>query len=226
MLFCYISVLYIPSGWLAVIFGLAPLITSIMAGLMLGKEHVTLQKIGSLLICLFGLSFIYYQGLDMGASVYLGFMYALLGVLGYSISLVAVKSINAHISPVATMTGTLVICGTTFTLACLYLAEGFPESVPARSAWSIIYLGTIGSVLGFVLFYYLLQKIDATRVALINLITPVSALLLGNLLNDEPLTGKIMIGGLFVLLGLLLFQFSAAIRTWISTIPGRINTTE
>ena len=73
-------------------------------------------------------------------------------------------------------------------LAVYYLSDTpLPHAIPARAAVSIVYLGIIGSVLGFALYYYVLRHVEATRVALITLITPVIALLLGHGLNGEPL---------------------------------------
>lgn len=213
LLFSYISVQYIPSGWLSVIFGLSPILTSILAGYALNEDRVNFRKASALLICIVGLSQIYQQGIVMGEQTYLGILYALLGVIAYSLSLIAVKAINADIKPVSTMTGTLLICAMIFTTAWVLSGQVLPETLPFRAAGAIFYLGVIGSVLGFMLFYFLLQRITATRVALITLITPITALILGNQLNDEPLTVNVINGSLLVLFGLLLFEFSDAIST-------------
>jgi drug/metabolite transporter (DMT)-like permease len=52
-------------------------------------------------------------------------------------------------------------------------------SVPAA------YLGVFGSVIGFMLYYYTLKHLRVSTIALITLITPVTALLLGHYLNGE-----------------------------------------
>jgi len=49
---------------------------------------------------------------------------------------------------------------------------------PARPG-AIVYLAVFGSALGFVLYYYVLRNVQATRVTFITLITPVIALILG-----------------------------------------------
>jgi len=55
--------------------------------------------------------------------------------------------------------------------------------------------------------YYLLKKIEATRVALITLITLLLALMLYGLLNVETLTHGILMGTAVILLGLVCFQY-------------------
>jgi drug/metabolite transporter (DMT)-like permease len=56
-----------------------------------------------------------------------------------------------------------------------------PAMVPPRSGAAIVYLGVFGSVIGFALYYYVIKHLEASKVALITLVTPVIALLLGNL---------------------------------------------
>ena len=88
-------------------------------------------------------------------------------------------------------------------------AEPLPAVIPERSFWSVIYLGVMGSVVGFVSFYYVLSNLQASTVALITLLTPVTALWLGNMFNDEPVTGMIVSGSLLVLSGLAIHQWSS-----------------
>lgn len=96
------------------------------------------------------------------------------------------------------------------------LADGhWPALIPARAAAAIVYLGVIGSVIGFMLFYYVLRHLEATRTALITLITPVSSLIIGHLLNREPLSGQVIAGTGLVVSGLLLYEYGSAITNRI-----------
>ena len=62
------------------------------------------------------------------------------------------------------------------------------------------------------MFYFVLKHVEATRASLISLITPICALLLGHLTNNEPLNWEIIMGCLLILSGLILFEFEGAIR--------------
>jgi drug/metabolite transporter (DMT)-like permease len=84
---------------------------------------------------------------------------------------------------------------------------GWPAQVTPRAAWSILYLGVGGSVVGFLLYFYVLKRVEATKVALITLVTPVAALLIGRLFNDEPISMQVAWGTAAILAGLLVFQF-------------------
>ncbi|MEX2523854.1 MAG: DMT family transporter [Gammaproteobacteria bacterium] len=211
----YWSSQYIPSGWISVIFGLAPIYTSILGSLFLGEKSVGLHKTGSLLLCILGL-YVMFRGGTPDRNSFYGVIAVMLGCLGYALGIIAIKAVGARIRPLFTMTGTLVVSGILFTVTWYLNGAVLPAETPPRAAASIVYLGTIGSVLGFLLFYYVLQHVQATRAALITVIAPGCALALGNLLNAEPFTLKIITGAAMVLCGLLLFEFGAAIRKRIT----------
>ena len=211
MMFTYWGAQYIPSGWISVIFGLAPIITSIVAAHYLAERNVGITKIAALVVSLTGLWVMFQHSLDMGPDIVYGIAAVIGGVFFYSLAIVAVKQIDAVIPPAAVMTGTLIVATALFLTTWLISDYQAPISIPTRSAGAILYLSIVGSVLGFVLFYYVLQNVEATRASLITLITPGNALILGNLLNKEPVTTDVILGTVLVMGGLLLFQYGAQI---------------
>jgi probable blue pigment (indigoidine) exporter len=68
-------------------------------------------------------------------------------------------------------------------------------------AWTSAYLGTLGTVVTFVVYYRLLQQTRALTMAYIALITPVVAVTLGWLIAHERFDGYTIFGSLLVLLG-------------------------
>jgi len=61
-----------------------------------------------------------------------------------------------------------------------------------------------GSALGFTLYFYLLKKMEANRVSLITLLTPVLALILGSSLNGEVISMDVLLGSSLIVFGLVL----------------------
>ena len=74
-----------------------------------------------------------------------------------------------------------------------------------RSLWAIVYLAIFGSLIGFMAYFHVLQSIGATAVATVTLVTPVMALALGMLLNDEELSLTMVFGTRGILFGLALY---------------------
>ena len=70
-------------------------------------------------------------------------------------------------------------------------------------------------MLGFAMYYYVLRHVAATRVALITLVTPVAALLLGHVLNGEALQAEALTGSATILSGLLLFEYGQKAGRWV-----------
>ena len=67
----------------------------------------------------------------------------------------------------------------------------------------------LGSVVGFTLYYYIIKHLDAGRVALITLITPVAALLIGQTLNAEFIPAMGWAGIALIGTGLVLYEWRA-----------------
>ena len=211
MLTVYWAAQYIPSGWISVIFGLSPVFTGIMARYWLEGETLTPQKLTGMLLGITGLAVIFVNGIEMDGHVLLGITAMLLSVVIHSASGVWVKRINADVPAIVMTSGGLAIAAPLFLITWLFMGAEVPEEATSRTIGAIGYLALFGSVLGFALYFYVLRNVQATQVALITLITPVIALVLGNSLNSEPITMEVVIGAALILSGLALFQFGGQI---------------
>jgi len=71
---------------------------------------------------------------------------------------------------------------------------------------SLLYLALAGSVAAFWLNYWLLKRMDATKVMAMSLIEPFLAVVLGSIVLGETLTIHSLLGGAFILvsIGLIL----------------------
>jgi len=211
----YWSSQFIPSGWVSVLFGLTPIITGVMATLWLTETSLTITRIVGMLLGLAGLAVMLLGSQKLGPQAAYGIAGMVFSVIAYSASAVAIKRIGADVPALATTIGGLVV--TLPLLLGIYIVSGeaLPTMVPPRAIAAIVYLGVIGSVLGFALYYYVLKHVDTTRVALITVITPVIALLLGHLLNGEALQTEALVGTAAILSGLLLFEYGRQAGQWV-----------
>jgi drug/metabolite transporter (DMT)-like permease len=210
MALTYWGAQYIPSGLVSVLFGLSPLITGLMALIWLEEEALTPIKIAGMLLGLAGLAAIFGDSREMGGSHAVAGVAALLAaVTVYSASLVWVKRIGDDGPPLATTAGSLAVSLPLFGLVWWLMGGNVPATMPAKAGAAIVYLGVFGSVLGFALYYYVIKHLETGKVALITLVTPVMALLLGSLLNDEPVSPRVWLGTALIGLGLALHQGQA-----------------
>ena len=203
MVLTYWSARYVHSGLVSVLFGLSPLMAGILAALCLGERALTPLKVAGMLLGALGLATIFIHGDSLGHEHALAGLFSLLGaVFIYSGSLVWLKSIADDSPPLATTVGTLSVSLPLFGLVWLLTDGSLPAMVPPRSGAAIAYLGIFGSVIGFALYYYVIKHLEASKVALITLVTPVIALLLGNLLNGETISLRLWLGTALILFGL------------------------
>ena len=142
-----------------------------------------------------------------GAHAAAGIAVVLLAVIVQAVSLVWVKRIAAGIPALAVTSGALLLAALLFALSWAVLEGKLPQTITPRANWSIVYLGVFGSVLGFNFYYYVAKHIEAGQIALITLITPVSALLLGQMLNGEAIQASVWFGAACILFGLLTHQW-------------------
>jgi drug/metabolite transporter (DMT)-like permease len=207
MALTYWSSQFVSSGMIAVLFGLSPLITSLGAMVWLKEEALTTSKLLGMLMGVLGLMLVFRGGLGLAEGSALGLFALFMAVVAQSLGLVWIKRIDDDSPPLAMTLGILVVSLPLF-LASWWLIDGHvPAAVPERAMAATVYLGTFGSVLGFALYYYLIKHMEAGRVALITLITPVLALLLGHSLNNEAVLPQVWMGTASIVLGLCLHRW-------------------
>lgn len=210
MLFSYLSAQYITSGMISLVFGLSPIISGVLSHKLLGTAKLSFLKKVGVLLALVGLVIVFYDGMKLEGVSWYGIAFILNAVFLFSLSGVLVKSITIDIHPAATAVGTLCLSVPLFALAWLLMDASLPVAQwSEKSLYAILYLATFGSVVGFFAYYYVLQKLAATTVSLITMITPILALSLGYFYNNEPLNWNILIGAVHVIIGLGLYLFGS-----------------
>jgi drug/metabolite transporter (DMT)-like permease len=207
MLCVYWGARYISSGLIALLFGLTPIFTSIAAAFWLKERSFTASKILGTLLGLIGMAAIFGSGLTLGEHAVAGILVMLVAVMLQSFSLVWVKSIGAAIPAMAVTSGALMLVAPMLLLIWEIFDGVLPQTIAPRAGWAIIYLGVFGSVLGFNFYFYVIKRMEAGQIALITLITPVSALFLGQMLNGEEIQAGVWIGAACVLTGLISHQW-------------------
>ncbi|MDH4134707.1 MAG: DMT family transporter, partial [Gammaproteobacteria bacterium] len=219
MLLIYWAAQYVPSGLISVLFGLSPLVTALLAVPLLNERGITPAHLAGMLVALLGLAVIFNASLGIGSHAATGLAALLAAVLLQSLSLVLIKRHAGSLPSLTVTTGALMIATPAFLATWLIFDRHVPAALPGRALASIVYLGIVGSVIGFTLFFYVLKHVSAHGSALITLMTPVLALLLGAAINHEHVGLRIWIGTALVLGGLALHQWGGILGRWI---PARV----
>ena len=208
MLFCYLAGRHISSGLMSLSFGVAPFISGILAQRILDEKAFSIIKKLSLVMALAGLGIVSWDNLAVGQSSAIGFLFIFVGVFTFSLSGVLVKSVDVQLHAMSTTMGSLIVSMPMFLLFWLVMdGQLNVQDWQPRAVWSVIYLGVFASFIGFLAYFYVLQNLAASTVALIVMATPVLSTVLGIIFNDEHFSYGVFIGGGLVVVGLGLFQF-------------------
>jgi drug/metabolite transporter (DMT)-like permease len=195
---------YISSGLAAVLQSTIPAFGLVIAHFYLPEEKMTTAKILGIILGVFGVGVIFSNQLEVaGPKALAGCAALVVSAIGAAYSNVLVKAYGKHLDP-AILAG-----GQMFFGMILLLLVGIPwEGSPANFRWtpmaivSLFYLAIVGSVVAFLLYYWLVHNMDVTKTMLIALVTPVVAVTLGLVVLKEELHWRTLLGGLMIFSGI------------------------
>lgn len=93
MLSVYWGAQFIPSGMISVLFGMTPLLTAVLAALILNEVSLTYTKVAGIVLAVIGLTLIFRTNLVMKDGAVLGIILVLFSTLLHSFSTVMVKKL-------------------------------------------------------------------------------------------------------------------------------------
>jgi drug/metabolite transporter (DMT)-like permease len=195
---------YISSGLAAVLQSTIPAFGLVIAHFYLPGERMTPAKIVGIVLGVIGVAVIFSNQLDVaGPKALAGCGALIVSSMGAAYSNVLVKAYGKHLDPAILAGGQMF-----FGMIPLLLIGITWEGSPLNFHWtpmavvSLFYLAITGSVVAFLLYYWLVQNMDVTKTMLIALVTPVVAVMLGMIVLAEELHARTLLGGLMIISGI------------------------
>jgi len=197
---------HISSGLAALLQATLPAFGLVFAHFHLPGERLSWTKIGGVVLGVCGVAVVFSNQLAVaGRQALAGCVALILSAAFAAYSNVLVKRYGKKLNPA------IMAAGQMFFGLLLLFAVGIPmEGNPFRFHWtpiavmSLIYLAVVGSVIAFLLYYWLVQNMDVTKSMLIALVTPVVAVILGMLVLNEEFGWRTLAGGAMIMLGIAL----------------------
>jgi drug/metabolite transporter (DMT)-like permease len=204
---------YVPSGLAAVLFGVMPLYSAVLAALALSGEPLRARLLLGIAVALAGLSLAFGETLELGEGRFAlaAAIACAAAPLASAIGNVAIKRTGGALDAVV-LNGWAMLAGGALLLAVSALAEAWEVTWSARAVGSIAYLAVIGSAVPFVTLTILLRELPAVTMSYITLLLPFGALAFGAALYDEAVTLPAVAGAALVACGLLVAQWPARRR--------------
>jgi drug/metabolite transporter (DMT)-like permease len=199
---------FITSGLTAVLQAATPAFTLAFAHYLLPNERFTLSKLSAVALGVVGVAVIFSDQMQVvGWHALAGSVAVVGGALCVAFAYVLVKAHLGHLRPTVLTTGQM-LCAMVPLVAYGFVREGNPLTFnwTPKAVFSLLYLALAGSVAAFWLNYWLLKRMDATKVMSMSLVEPLLAVLLGALVLGEKITAHALLGGVCILasIGLIL----------------------
>lgn len=201
---------YITSGLAAVLQAMITVFGLVLAWIFLPNERITPLKIIAVMIGIVGVGVIFLDQLRVeSAMAFAGSVAIVVGAYAAAQASILVKAKAAAIDPAMILLSQM-LCGLPALVIYALIAEGSPfaHNWGMRAVASVLYLSLAGTIAAFWLYYWLLARIESTKAMMISLVTPLIAVLVGNVFLGETLPPQTLIGGLLILssIGLIVFR--------------------
>lgn len=206
-IFTYLATDYVSSGIIALMFGLAPIMAGLIGHFVFKMHLHRLQWLG-MAVAVMGLAIICLGG--QGNQVQpVGIVLMLISVFVYCASIFWIKKVNAPLEPMSQATGSILI--SSFLALCMlpFIWQHAPHHIPnTQSLIGLFYAVIMASLLAMFCYFKLVKSVQATTLSLTTVMTPMLAILVGALLNNEKITGMILLGALVLLFGLFIYFYN------------------
>ena len=197
---------HISSGLAALLQATLPAFGLVFAHFHLPGERLSWTKIGGVVLGVCGVAVVFSNQLAVaGRQALAGCIALILSAAFAEYSNVLVKKYGKKLNPA------ILSAGQMFFGLLLLFAVGLPlEGNPFRFHWTtmaviaLLYLAVVGSVIAFLLYYWLVQNMDVTKSMLIALVTPVVAVILGMIVLNEEFGWRTLAGGAMIISGIAL----------------------
>jgi len=206
---------YVSSGLAALLQATIPAFGLVMAHFSLPGERMTVAKIFGVVMGVAGVAVVFSNQLSVsGKQALAGCAGLVIGSACAAYANILVKMRGAKMDPAILAGGQMV-----FGLIPLWIIGLSLEGSPLRFHWTgmaviaLLYLAIVGSVVAFLLYYWLVQHMDVTKTMLVALVTPVVAVILGMIVLHEELHWRTLIGGLMIISGIAFIVFRKAKRS-------------
>lgn len=199
----YVAMKTISSGLSAVIISTNPILTAMLAAMLL-KENFTWRKAAGLLLGLAGVAIILRSRLTGAHDDPGGIVLAIMAAIGLAVGTIVYKKLPTKSDNFAGLAVQLIAAGSALLPLALAMEDVGAVHPTWRLLWSMLYLAGPTSIGAYALWFMLLRRGPATQASSLHFLMPPLGLLMGWMILGEPLILVDFLGILPVGLGIWL----------------------
>lgn len=205
-LFLVLAEQSVTSGMAALVNSSFPIWIVLITRIWNPEERISTLSIIGILVGFIGQWFIFYEQLFLlsNGAYLLGFLLLIVGLINGSLGTVYMKKFPVKINSVLNAGLQMMISGSVTTVLGLMMGEGRKINFDATGWYALIYLVIAGSIIGYSLFVYAMDRLPATIVSVYAYINPIVAIWLGLVILKEPISTKTLIAIGITLVGIFI----------------------
>jgi drug/metabolite transporter (DMT)-like permease len=183
-----------------------PLFVLLLAGIV-GQERVTGRRVAGMLTAIGGVAVLSVAPAKTSGASLFGDAWILMAALSFALFTVFGKQITARHGSVTVNMFAYVGGAVMLSPLTLWYARDFSFAQVSVKAWlSFVYMAVFPSLVCYLIFYYALTYIPASRVSAFSYLQPLLATSAAALIFGEPVTAGLVTGGALVLTGVFLAE--------------------
>lgn len=202
-----IGLMFMPAGVFSVIVYLQPVLIGIIAWLWIG-ESMNAVKIGGLLLGFVGVATISMGELSANASA-IGILLAVLTALSWAIGTVYIKRISDSVDGIWLIAVQSLVGGVVMTAAGSKVEGRSHMMWNSSSMLLLLFLALFSVAVAWLIYFYLISKGEASKVASFNFLVPIISIVIGTLFLDEPFTSSLLVGLVLIIISIYLVNKKA-----------------
>jgi drug/metabolite transporter (DMT)-like permease len=193
----------------AILTGIMPLQVMVISALF-GVEFLSSKKIVGMLIALGGVAVLQFARQTGGTPpTFLGDLLVFGSGTAFAVFAVMGKKLTLKHGGLTVTTFAFLGGGVALLPVIFWTGHGFQYGNVSMTGWlSLLYMALFPSAIAYLIFYYALTHIPASRVSTFSYLQPLMAMMLGVWLLDDRITTTLVAGGSLVLTGVFVTERS------------------
>lgn len=204
----------ISSGLASVLNATTPLFAVLVMAAS-GEERLTGRRLAGVLIGIGGVALLRGPGLSAENQT-LGIVLCLGAALSYGFAGYWGRRALAGVPPLTSATAQLICSTPVMAIIAASVERPWMLPMPGAATWlAVAGLATLSTALAYILFFRILNRSGAVNVVLVTLLIPVTAILLGVWILNEPLSVNEVVGALVIAASLIVIDGRAL--SWVKS---------
>jgi drug/metabolite transporter (DMT)-like permease len=189
-----------------IMIALSPIMVLLLA-VATGLEKLSRGRLGGMLLALGGVAVVQMNSAKSSRASSVGDILVLLGALTFAMFTIRSKQLSSNFTSVTLNTFAYTAGGAALLPMTIWQARFVPVGRVSIVAWiSVLYMAIVASVICYLIYYYALTHIPASRVSAFSYLQPVLATSMAVPLLGEQLSISVIGGGVLVLIGVMIAE--------------------